>query len=81
MADEIPTSIDGFEKNPDSLVSKDKSKYVEDADGAEICENCKYYIPDEDGNGNAGCTVVEGVVEPNAWCRYYAPSLENPPQS
>ena len=74
-----PTSIDGIKKDPDNLMAKEKTGYVEDADGVELCANCKYFIPDEEGEGNGGCTYVKGVVEANAWCRYYAPSLENPP--
>ena len=30
--------------------------------------DCRYDIPDRNGDGLGACAVVEGKIEPEAWC-------------
>jgi hypothetical protein len=32
------------------------------------CTDCRFYIPDKNGDGLGACAVVEGKIEPQAWC-------------
>lgn len=67
----------GTNRNPDALASKGGANYSSPVDErAQTCANCRYYISDRDGDGLGACSVVEGYIEPGAWCTLYAPYRE-----
>jgi hypothetical protein len=76
-ADTVPdvyrtaTAQDGTERNPDGLSSKDSVNYQEQPKNGERCDGCKFYIPDKNDDGTGACAIVEGTVEPDAWCASY----------
>jgi hypothetical protein len=39
----------------------------------EQCSGCLFYIADKNGDGLGTCSVVEGYIEPKAWCVSYSP--------
>lgn len=42
--------------------SKAAMKYQEKPNGAQMCGNCKHFLPPE------SCSVVEGKISPNGYC-------------
>jgi hypothetical protein len=46
-------------------MSKAAASYRPTPNGAQSCARCAYAV------GETGCTVVEGPVSPNGWCRLY----------
>lgn len=67
------TSLGGMKRDPDSLRSKDGANYQSNGPEQSKCANCRYYIPDKNGDGLGACSMVEGYIEPKAWCSLYAP--------
>lgn len=71
------TSQGGTKRNPDALTSKGGANYSSAVGEREqTCAICRYYISDRNGDGLGACSVVEGNIEPDAWCTLYAPSRE-----
>lgn len=72
--DEVPeqyataTSQDGTERNPDSLSAKDAVSYQTEPKNGQQCADCRYYIPDKNGDGTGACAIVEGNIEPTGYC-------------
>jgi hypothetical protein len=66
------TALNGDRRDPDAVRSKAGVNYHA-AQGSAQCSNCAFYIPDENGDGLGACTLVEGYIEPGAWCSVYAP--------
>lgn len=62
------TSQDGTQRNPDSLSAKDAVSYQEEPKDGQQCSDCRYYIPDKDGNGMGACAIVEGEISPSGYC-------------
>lgn len=62
------TSLDGTQRNPDSLSAKDAVSYQEQPKDGQQCSNCRYYIEDKDGNGMGACAIVEGEISPEGYC-------------
>ncbi|MFD2375742.1 high-potential iron-sulfur protein [Haloarchaeobius iranensis] len=69
------SSQGGTGRSPDNLRSKSSVSY-HDAQGAATCENCIHYIPDKNDDGLGACSLVEGYIEPKAWCTIYAKHTE-----
>jgi hypothetical protein len=67
------TSQGGTDRNPDSLQSKDAVEYQSRPKDNEQCSGCLFYIADKNGDGLGTCSVVEGYIEPKAWCVSYSP--------
>ncbi|WP_080505811.1 hypothetical protein [Halomicrobium katesii] len=65
------TSQGETERSAGNLQSKAGVNY-HDAQGAATCENCIPYICDKNDDGLGACSLVEGYIEPNAWCTIYA---------
>jgi hypothetical protein len=73
------TSQGGSKRTPDALTSKGGANYSSAAGEREqTCATCRYYVPDKNGDGLGACSVVEGYIEPGAWCTLYAPYRETP---
>ncbi|GKZ16407.1 high-potential iron-sulfur protein [Haladaptatus sp. T7] len=65
------TAQGGTARNPDALRSKGGVNYHA-AQGTATCANCIHYVPDKNGDDLGACAVVEGDIEPDAWCTLYA---------
>jgi len=65
------TSIGGIKRKPDQVQSKEAVQYQTQPKGNERCSNCKYYIEDKNGDGAGACSIVEGKIQPDAWCSAY----------
>jgi hypothetical protein len=66
------TSLGGVKRSSGSLTSKAGANYQSDGPSKSKCANCRYYIPDKNGDGLGACSLVEGYIEPKAWCSLYA---------
>jgi hypothetical protein len=39
------------------------------------CNNCQFWIPPEEAGTEKGrCQIVQGPIEPQAWCNLWAPA-------
>lgn len=65
------TSIGGDERDPDGISSKDAAAYQESPSGDRQCSNCRYYIEDKNDDDVGACAIVEGEIEPDAYCARY----------
>ena len=77
LTDEVPdeyetaTSLNGQQRDPDSLSSKDAVSYQDQPEGDQQCSGCAFYIPDKNGDDIGACAIVEGNIEPNGYCVSY----------
>jgi hypothetical protein len=62
------TAQDGTERSPDSVAEKSAVMYQSEPKDGQQCTDCAFYIPDENDDGLGACAVVEGKIEPEAWC-------------
>lgn len=62
-----------MKRDPDNLMSKEDVNYRSEGSSQSNCANCRYYIPDKNGDDLGACSLVEGDIEPKAWCSRYAP--------
>lgn len=70
---ETAESIDGISRDPDDLVDKPGSAYQCFPQGYQLCANCRYFIPSQSGQKEAGaCVRVEGWIRSQDWCALYA---------
>ncbi|WP_181691067.1 high-potential iron-sulfur protein [Natronomonas sp. LN261] len=78
VAEEYRTaeSVDGIERDPTALSSREEAAYQCYPQGYQLCANCRFFIPskhadekDEDGAG--ACSIVEGRVRSQDWCALY----------
>lgn len=69
------TSQGGMKRDPDELTSKGGANYTSAGvkQREQTCADCRYYIPDKEGDGLGACSAVKGYIEPKAWCTLYAP--------
>ncbi|WP_247005395.1 nitrous oxide reductase accessory protein NosL [Halorientalis litorea] len=68
---ETATALDGTERDPSAVSTKEAVQYqTESNDGAQ-CSGCRFYIPDKNGDGVGACAVVEGTIDPSGWCASY----------
>ena len=67
------TSLGGTERNPDSLQSKRAVQYQPTPKDGQRCADCMFYIPDKDGDELGACGIVEGLIQPAAWCVSFSP--------
>jgi hypothetical protein len=71
-------SVDGIERNPDELNTREEAAYQCYPSGYQLCANCRFFIPakpDEADTGDAGaCAIVEGLVRSRDWCALYRPN-------
>jgi len=73
VPDEYATAAaqDGTERNPDSVATQEAVMYQSEPKDGQQCSGCAFYIPDKNGDGLGACAVVEGTIEPQAWCSSY----------
>ncbi|MFC6990095.1 high-potential iron-sulfur protein [Haloplanus sp. GCM10025708] len=69
---ETATSLDGTERNPDALATKSGVEYQSSPRNGQRCSGCRYYVPDQNGDGLGACAIVEGKIEPDGYCVSYA---------
>jgi hypothetical protein len=62
------TAQDGTDRSPDSVAEKSAVMYQSEPKEGQQCTDCAFYIPDRNGDGLGACAVVEGEIEPQAWC-------------
>jgi hypothetical protein len=79
VADTFKTeeSIDGIERDPNDLLTREEAAYQCHPQGYQLCANCTYFIPGkpkETGSGNGACAIVEGVVRSRDYCARYEPA-------
>jgi hypothetical protein len=77
--DELATeeSIDGVERDPSDLLTREEVAYQCYPQGYQLCANCRFFIPgkpNETGSGNGACAIVEGVVRSRDYCARYEPT-------
>jgi hypothetical protein len=60
--------VDGTTRDPERLSSKQAVSYQSSPNDGQQCSDCRYYIPDKNGDGLGACTLVEGTIEPTGWC-------------
>lgn len=48
-------------------ISKSKAHYTNHSTGDDKCKYCAHYL------NNNRCEIVEGIINPNGWCRYFEP--------
>jgi hypothetical protein len=77
--DEVPsayetaTSLGGTARDPDSLSTKAAVDYRNEPSDGDRCSGCTFYVEDRNGDGLGACAIVEGNVDPDAYCVSYAP--------
>jgi hypothetical protein len=54
-------------------LDKSAVQYQEEPQGDQRCDNCLYWIPDDNDDGIGGCQMVKGDILPEAWCSIWAP--------
>lgn len=69
---ETAVALNGDTRDPANVQSKQALKYQSEPNGNQQCSNCRFYIEDKNGDGLGACTLVEGKIEPDAWCVTYA---------
>lgn len=70
-------SVDGVERNPAELNTREEAGYQCYPQGYALCANCTYFIPGkpaETGQGDGACAIVEGVVRSRDYCALYEPN-------
>ncbi|WEL27765.1 high-potential iron-sulfur protein [Haloferax volcanii] len=65
------TSLDGTQRNPDSLSSQEAVSYQDEPSEGRQCSTCRYYIEDKNGDGVGACAIVAGEVAPEGYCVSY----------
>lgn len=75
---ETAESIDGIERDPNELNTREEAAYQCYPSGYQLCANCRFFIPakpTEADTGDAGaCAIVEGLVRSRDWCALYQPN-------
>lgn len=62
------TSQGGVDRNPDSLTKKSTVSYQSQPKDGSKCADCRFYIPDKNGDDLGACAIVEGKIEPSGYC-------------
>ncbi len=66
------TALDGTEYDPGAdLLAQGDVQYQEEPSGGEACENCRFYVPDQNDDGMGACVEVEGLIDPQGWCTLF----------
>ncbi|KAB1185062.1 MULTISPECIES: high-potential iron-sulfur protein [Haloferax] len=65
------TSVDGTQRNPESLSSQEAVAYQDEPKEGLQCSNCRYYIEDKNDDGLGACAIVEGEIAPEGYCVSY----------
>ncbi len=71
---ETAESVDGIERNPEELTSREEAAYQCHPQGYQLCANCRFFIPSRpaETDGNLGaCAIVEGRMRSQDWCALY----------
>ncbi|WP_248896819.1 high-potential iron-sulfur protein [Haloplanus halobius] len=69
---ETATSLDGTQRDPDALSSKDAVNYQAEPSDGQQCSDCRFYIEDKNGDGMGACAIVAGTIDPEGYCVSYA---------
>lgn len=69
---ETATALNGQQRSPDALSTKDTVNYQTEPEGDQQCSNCAFYIEDKNGDGLGACAIVEGTIDPQGWCVSYS---------
>jgi hypothetical protein len=51
---------------------KNSVQYQAEPKGDQNCANCQFWIAPEGGAEMGGCQIVQGKIDPNAWCNLWA---------
>ena len=70
------TALNGQERDPRNLSTKDAVNYQSEPSGEKQCSNCRFYVTDKNGDGQGACAIVEGTIAPDAYCVSYSPHEE-----
>lgn len=85
---ETCTSIDGIERDPESVTAKEDADYQFHPnysespnwadDPTEMCANCRFFCPSKGDNPEleqmiGACTEVEGGIRSQDWCALWQP--------
>jgi len=67
------TALGGQQRDPNGLSTKDAVSYQSQPKDGQQCSGCRFYIEDQNGDGQGACAIVEGNIDPSAYCVSYAP--------
>jgi hypothetical protein len=65
------TALNGQQRNPDGVSSKEAVSYQEEPKDGQQCSGCQFYIPDKNDDGVGACAIVAGNIAPDAYCVSY----------
>lgn len=66
---EIP--VDPTDGKPQKQSKEDVGYQVPSQSPQEVCGNCEWYCPPEDGGARGGCGIVGGSIAVNGWCQLW----------
>lgn len=66
-------SLDGLQRDPSDLTSKEDAVYTCHKEGLAMCANCRFFVPNDVEGKPGACTAVEGYVRSTDWCALYQP--------
>jgi hypothetical protein len=76
-------SIDGYERDPDSIAAKGDVQYQfhphhgsGGVNDTEMCANCRFFCPAADGDRIGACARVAGGIRSQDWCALWQPTEE-----
>lgn len=69
------TAQSGDTRDPDQVAAKEVVDYQAEPNGDQRCAECRFFVPDRDGDGLGACAIVEGTIDPDGWCSSYAPPV------
>ncbi len=67
-------SIEGVERDPDDLMSKEDVAYETNPRNYQLCANCSFFCPSQTTDPFGACTEVEGAVASQHWCAIWDPA-------
>ncbi|MFC6719181.1 High potential iron-sulfur protein [Natrialbaceae archaeon GCM10025810] len=80
LSDEVPEefetmeSVDGRERDPDDIVTREEAGYVCRSENGQLCANCTFLITSNRSGFAAACTEVSGEIRTTDWCGLYQPA-------
>jgi len=70
-------SIDGIQRDPEGLTSKEAAdyqsnpNYTGESGNLEMCANCQFFCPVNPPDKVGACAIVEGGIHSQHWCAFW----------
>ena len=68
------TGLSGRQRDPDSLTDKATVAYQPNPSDGQGCSGCQHFIPPKGDDKAGACVLVEGRIQPDAWCKLFSPT-------